>query len=42
MAPALVNKIVAADAPELKGLILEFKDSLDTATKQYKPLIEKV
>jgi len=38
----LVNKIVTADAPELRGLILEFKEALDTATKQYKPLIEKI
>ena len=42
MDPKLLDQIIATDAPELRGLLTEFKESLNTATLKLKPLIEKI
>jgi hypothetical protein len=38
----LLEKVIATDAPELRGVLQEFKESLDTATQKLKPLLEKI
>jgi len=42
MNPELLNATIAAESPELLGLVDEFKISLDLATNKLKPLINKI